>query len=178
MSPSLLFYLGTLYREAAPYRDEGFVGERWGSQGSGLLLTTGSKILLLHRSPDVEEPGTWGIPGGAVPVDSETHAPRHPLDSALLEAKEEMGSVPPHRIVDQYVYSEASGFRYTTFIGKVAANIDHVWAPQFNWENTQHGWFTPEELETLDLHFGVKAILKHKAAVLFSLVSRQACFQP
>jgi 8-oxo-dGTP pyrophosphatase MutT (NUDIX family) len=167
MTPPRLRYLGAVYRLALPHADEGIVGERWGSQGSGLLLTTGSKILLLHRSPHVKEPGTWGIPGGAVPIDTETGQPKDVLQSALHEAEEEMSSVPPHRIIDQYVYRESSGFRYTTFIGAVAPDIDKRWAPQFNWEHDQHGWFIESDLRDLNLHFGVVEVLKHKRGILF-----------
>jgi len=48
------------------YQDVGFTPTgRWGNQGSGMLFTTGEKILLLERSGSVEEPHTWGLPGGA-----------------------------------------------------------------------------------------------------------------
>jgi ADP-ribose pyrophosphatase YjhB (NUDIX family) len=154
---------------ATPLYDEGFVGHRWGSQGAGLLLTTGSRVLLLLRSASVEEPGTWGIAGGAVRVDSGTGEPQDVQQAAFHEADEEMGTVPPHHIIGQYLYQEGS-FRYTTFIGQVDPGVADTWTPRLNWENDDHGWFTPDELETLDLHFGVVALLADKFDLIFSEV--------
>jgi len=54
---------------AAILEDEGWVGNHWGRAGAGVLFTTGTQILLLKRSSWVDQPGTWGIPGGAIPVD-------------------------------------------------------------------------------------------------------------
>lgn len=167
LHPTLLLYRGAVYRQAVPYGDEGFVGQRWGRQGSGLILTTGSSILLLHRSDQVEEPGTWGLPGGAVPVDTETGQPDDLLLSALREAEEELGSIPPHQIVDQYVYHEPSGFSYTTFIGLVSSVVLNTWRPRLNWENNAYGWFGLLELDHLDLHFGLVDLLQHKIRALF-----------
>lgn len=153
-----------LKRRAIPdeedeYQDVGFTDQgRWGNAGSGCLFTTGERILLLKRSWDVEEPGTWGLPGGAIPEDCQGDCP-DALQSALQETQEELGSVPAHKVVDQYVYQEP-GFQYTTFICQVdepAAETNF----QLNWENTNYGWFSRRELASLDLHFGVEGLLEH-----------------
>lgn len=150
-----------LFRFAASlYQDVGFIETgRWGNQGSGLLFTTGEKILLLHRSPYVEEPGTWGIPGGAVPQTSSGKF-KDPLVSARTETREELGTLPQHQVVDQYVYEE-DRFRYVTFVAKVSEQTARRFRPTFNWENDDFGWFTRDELADLDLHFGVVELLRH-----------------
>ncbi len=147
-------------RLAERYQDVGFTETgRWGNQGSGILFTTGERILLLQRSQSVEEPGTWGIPGGAVPQTSRGTF-RDPYISAKQETREELGTLPIHQVVDQYVYQE-DRFRYTTYVAKVSAMTAHRFRPTFNWENDDAGWFTRDELHDLDLHFGVVELLRH-----------------
>lgn len=142
------------------YEDVGFTETgRWGNAGSGILFTTGDRILLLHRSPYVEEPGTWGIPGGAVPQTSDGSF----LDaykSAQRETREETGSLPSHDCVDEYVYEE-EGFRYTTYICEVSEEDADRFHPVFNWENDDYAWVSLDELGDYDLHFGVLELLNH-----------------
>ncbi len=146
------------YATTDQYQDVGFTETgRWGNQGSGCLFSTGERILLLRRSWDVEEPGTWGLPGGAIP--EATAGQQDALQSALQETTEELGSVPPHQVIDQYVYQEP-GFQYTTFVCLVddsAAETNF----RLNWENDDHSWFSRRELNGLDLHFGVRHLLEH-----------------
>ena len=145
------------------YEDPGMVGERWGQAGAGMLFVTRSgRMLLLQRSPYVLEPDTWGIPGGAIPeeeyLDSSGQWQRRgmdPLQSALKETEEEVGGVPPHRVVAKYVYSEPSGFSYTTFV----AVVDEPFEPQLNWENHAWKWVDEHGAGKLPLHFGTKALL-------------------
>ena len=40
--------------------------EFYGKAGAGILFFCQNQVLLLERSPNVQEPGTWGIPGGAI----------------------------------------------------------------------------------------------------------------
>lgn len=142
------------------YEDVGFgdVG-RWGNAGSGILFTTGQRILLLQRSPHVEEPGTWGIPGGAVPQTRDGSFMDF-YESAKKETQEELGTVPSHRIIDEYVYEE-EGFIYTTYIAKVSDETADALRPMFNWENTSHVWVGLDELGDYNLHFGVLELLNH-----------------
>jgi hypothetical protein len=80
--------------------------------------------------------------------------------SAKKEVMEEVGSVPPHTLVDHYVYEEGR-FRYTTFIAKVSIATAEAMRFTLNWENDDTGWFTEDELADLDLHFGVVEVLAH-----------------
>lgn len=119
------------------------------------MFTTGERILLLKRSPHVDQPGTWGIPGGALPVEGDERMPA--LQGALKEVREEVGSLPPHRVVGKFVFRDGS-FTFTTFIAKV----DDEFTPRLNWENSDSQWVAEDELSALRLHFGVKALLASK----------------
>lgn len=149
---------GTLGRMPGRYRDVGHVGGRWGHAGSGMLFTTGQRILLLLRADWVLEPGTWGIPGGAIPIDG-LGRPMDPLASALREAREEIGRLPPYRIVGEFVFEEGHGgrgFHYTTYIAKVECQF----APVLNEEHDDFMWWSPELDPPLELHPGVEALLR------------------
>jgi 8-oxo-dGTP pyrophosphatase MutT (NUDIX family) len=135
--------------------DEGHVGGYWGSSGSGMLFTTGPKILLLERAPWVMEGGTWGIPGGAIPRDIEGR-PQNALASAKREVLEEVGRVPGYTIINRYVFQDGD-FTFTTFV----ALIDHEFQPTLNDESTNYVWWDPERGPRLPLHFGVRALLKY-----------------
>lgn len=153
----MIEYKGYKYYLAESYQDVGFSETgRWGNAGSGCLFTTGEHILLLKRSPYVEEPGTWGLPGGAVP-ETASGGLKDTLASALKETREELGVVPSHYVVDHYVYREP-GFSYTTFICRASQETNNFY---LNWENTDWGWFGDTELDSLNLHFGVVEVLTH-----------------
>lgn len=143
------------------FEDVGFndTGDRWGNAGSGILFTTGTRILLLLRSDSVEEPGTWGIPGGAIPQKRSGEF-EDAYISAKREVREELGSVPVHRVVDQYVYQE-NNFQYTTFIAEVDPSVEETLHPRFNWENDDYAWISLDELGAYDLHFGTLEVLNH-----------------
>ena len=125
----------------------------WGQQAAGLLLRDGGRTLLVRRSPHVREGGSWGVPGGA--LDSFEDAYR----GALREAKEELGSVPPHEVVDVLDF-EDRGFRHRTFVCEVDEGTSESWHPRLNWENTEARWVTPSELAALNLHPGLAKVLR------------------
>jgi 8-oxo-dGTP pyrophosphatase MutT (NUDIX family) len=151
--------------------DEGHVGGHWGSQGAGALLTTGRRILLMLRSDLVDyEPHTWGVPGGAVPVDSETGRPDDLVRSAARELREEAGlnvgsEALRDAITGQTVFRSGS-FRFTTFIARVSERSASK-PLRLNWESEDAGWFTPEELLDLELHPGVRFTLDEAWDTIF-----------
>jgi 8-oxo-dGTP pyrophosphatase MutT (NUDIX family) len=148
------------WRGGDDYEDIGFSESgRWGNAGSGILFTTGDRILLLKRSPEVEEPRTWGIPGGAVPQTRDGDF-MDAYESAKRETQEEIGTLPAHNCIDEYVYEE-EGFRYTTFICEVTEDEAEALRPVFNWENEDYAWVNLDELGDYDLHFGVLELLNH-----------------
>lgn len=143
--------------------DEGFVEDEsgrefWGSRGSGLLFVRnhpehGRQMLIVKRSPEVEEPNTWGTTGGAVP-----QGEGNLFASAVRETREEIGGIPPYDPVRKYIWRAPGGtFAYTTFILECT---DMDWLPSaFNWEATDARWVSPEDAASYDLHFGLQAIL-------------------
>lgn len=136
------------------FQDVGFVGDKWGHKGSGLLFTTGERILLFKRSRSVEEPGTWGIAGGAIPEDDGKFMDA--LVSANKEAAEEMGTLPPHRIIGKYLFKDGS-FTFETFIARVV----NEFTPNLNWESDDYVWTGFDGLKKYRLHPGVAKLLKH-----------------
>jgi len=146
-------------RVASRYVDEGMVGSDWGSSASGLLVTDGSRVLLLKRSPHVQDPGLWGIPGGAVPVDPVTRTRKDARRSAMDEAREEMGGVPAGTVVGKHVFSKSSGFTYTTFVWLTDPDaLDHF-VPRINWEHTDWRLFDIAGFNRTGIHPGVVWVL-------------------
>lgn len=133
------------------WRDEGWVRGRWGTRGAGILFVApGPMFLLLQRSADVTEPGTWGIPGGAIPVDAWTGVYMDPLAAALKETFEEVGLVPELDVLEEW--SDGSpAYPYTTYLARSEA-----FRPRLDWESSAWGWFTPAEVVRLRLHPGVQ----------------------
>jgi 8-oxo-dGTP pyrophosphatase MutT (NUDIX family) len=141
-------------RGSRAFGDQG----HWGRAGAGVLLTTGKKILILLRSDEVTELGTWNLAGGAVdPGES-------PLVAGLRELEEETSLfLDPDRanLVGQYVWqSPGSSFRYTTSVVRVPASWTHR-SVELNWENDESMWVDSEWLyENIDdLHPGFRAAL-------------------
>jgi len=151
--------IAKLNKVATDYRDEGFVGKYWGSAASGIMITDGERILLLKRSPYVENPGLWGISGGAIPRDSNGGG-RDPKESAIHEAEEEIGGIPSGRFVDNYVFKDGS-FTFTTFLLEVTADVMGSISPTLNWEHTDWKIVDLDEVSSLDVHPGVLLALAH-----------------
>lgn len=135
------------------FKDEGFVEGNWGSQGSGILFRCRNKILLLERAGWVEEPGTWGIPGGAVPV-SKDGTPMDVKQSAIKETTEEIGPMPKVRWGGEVVFRKGK-FQYTTFV----ADVSEEFKPTLNDEHTDFIWASPARLPE-PTHPGVLWALK------------------
>lgn len=130
----------------------------WGRQGAGLLLFSGDKVLLTLRSSEVNEPGTWGVPGGAV------HEGESPYDGALREAEEELGPIPPHVVFGEVVFQDGE-FRYTTILARMKKKDAKTWRPTLNWENDDAKWFPVDRLPD-DLHFGVEFVRGRRPELL------------
>ena len=151
------------HRRYNPYVDEGRVDD-WGNAASGILYTYDDKILLLERSHETLDGNTWAIPGGAIPIDSVTGEPMDTLESALREAREELGGLPPggdQFPIEVFVHQDPnSNFTYTTFTIELPQYAYTDWTPTLNWEHTAWGWYTASEaLLYLDLHPGVADLL-------------------
>lgn len=139
-------------KTASDFEDEGFVGDYWGSHGSGIMFLHQNKVLLLKRASWVEQPGTWGIPGGAIPVD-ESGKPMEALKSAMKEAEEEIGDLHTFKQFDKVVYRDGD-FTYTTFLAESATEF----TPTLNDESVDYVWADLNDLPK-PLHFGVQYVL-------------------
>lgn len=148
----------------------------WGRAGAGVLLACDGEVLLVLRSQHVQEPGTWGIPGGSCDgeamfgrgkgraVDLETAR-----DCALAELEEELGPLPQDLDLDEQdvITYQDRGFTYTTFVMAMwperRRRLDAGIA--LNWENDVFRWFTvPEALALPNLHFGTRYVLEKISA--------------
>jgi len=122
----------------------------WGNRGAGILLVaqdTG-KLLLVLRSGYVNEPGTWGVPGGKIDDEDES-----PSVAANREAEEELGYSGPIDLVPAHVFKSGK-FRFYNFIGVVP----NEFKPTLDWENDDVGWFSINDLPS-PLHFGIQSLL-------------------
>jgi 8-oxo-dGTP pyrophosphatase MutT (NUDIX family) len=151
--------------------DVGMVNGYWGSQGAGVLLTTGRQIFLLQRSDEVLDPGVWGVPGGAVRVDDETGEPEDLLGAAMNELLEEAGLdiQGVGEVIGSTVFAAPRGsFRYTTFIVRVPEQWARSSRPKLNWESDAWAWVGQAGLERYPLHPGVVFTLGQAKSVVFS----------
>lgn len=134
----------------------------WGKQGAGAVIVardTG-RILLPHRSMDVQEPGTWGTWGGAIDGNED------PAVAAHREVKEECGYNGPVDMHHVWTFKHPSGFQYHNHI----AYVDHEFVPNLNWETQAHAWVKPGEWPQ-PMHPGLASLVerpefkKHFSAV-------------
>lgn len=128
----------------------------WGKQGAGcMVVCPKTHRWLLNLRGEVEQPGTWGVWGGAVD-DGEAL-----LDAAVREFREESMCGVPIRIPSEepiYVFRKDK-FSYSTFI----VEVDREFAVRPSKETADAQWFPLDALPD-NLHFGVVAILADRYA--------------
>jgi 8-oxo-dGTP pyrophosphatase MutT (NUDIX family) len=144
--------------------EAGETGRFWGEQGAGILpiaQDTG-RLLLALRSANVNEPRTWGIPGGAIDPGED------PKTAAKRELVEELSYTGPiGRIVPAYVFKEKE-FKYHNFIAVVPSEFQ---VGYLDWETDEARWFTYEEAQNLNLHFGVRTLFQKSSKLIKSFIS-------
>ncbi|KKN67667.1 hypothetical protein LCGC14_0459260 [marine sediment metagenome] len=107
--------------------------------GAGILFLCkdDNTILFVRRSSEVDEPGTWGIPGGALEAGEE------PSEAAWRETIEELGSRPHRvRLIDTIVKKDKYG-EYHIFVVNISADEKTIWTPKItlNHESSEYKWF-------------------------------------
>ena len=125
---------------------------RWGRYGAAGVLfvhreADGPRVLLQKRSQWAHEGGTWSVSGGALD-EGET-----PEEGALREAGEEVGEIPAHRLLGEYVFAPADDWAYTT----VVVEVDERFGFSANFETDAVGWFRLDEVDDLPVHAGFAA---------------------
>lgn len=126
----------------------------WGAQGAGVLPIASStgRILIAHRSPHVEQPGTYGVWGGAIDPGE------NPKQAAKRELAEEAGYRGRIKMVDSHVYTSPGGdFKYYNYLGIVEEEFE----PRMDWETQGYRWVTWNELNQMrsKLHFGLEELI-------------------
>jgi len=124
----------------------------WGNAGAGILLQAADtgRVMLVLRSGYVNEPFTWGLPGGRV---DEGEAP---LPAALRELSEETGYDGPFLDIDLLHVYQDGAFRFFNYRAVVPEEIE----PALDWESIDYGWFERDELPS-PLHFGLQHLVDH-----------------
>ncbi len=135
---------------------------RWGVFGAaGVVFVVreadGPKVMMQKRSAMAHEGGTWSCAGGALDQGE------MPLEGALREASEEVGTVPASpRLLGQYLFKPADDWAYTT----VVVEVDERFGSSINFETDAVGWFTPDEVDALPQHAGFAAAWPHLRAII------------
>jgi 8-oxo-dGTP pyrophosphatase MutT (NUDIX family) len=137
---------------------------RWGRAGAGALVvacTTG-RVLLVLRSQDVTEPGTWGLPGGKIEPSEK------PMPAAIRELREETRFRGELLFFPSFVFRE-EGFVFYNFF----ALAKDEFKPKLDWENDDAQWFELDQLPE-PLHFGVERLLDEAGHEIPGLIEQCA----
>ncbi len=139
--------------DAAHYaaREEtGFFGAQ--AAGCVMMAKTTGRIMLVLRSAQVDQPGTWGNLGGA------HHSDERPIAAAKREAHEETGYAGAVQMIPLLVFQKGS-FRYSNFL----AIVEDEFEPQLGWEADKAVWTTMDALPK-PLHFGMESLFNDAAS--------------
>ena len=153
-----------------------FATTYYGKGGAGLLLVCreDDTVLLLKRSKSVEQPYTWGIPGGAISRGEGWHKKENIKkdnkfsdedfsSTAFREASEELfsdSSIALDKnkmsLIGQTEFKDG-GFTYRTFVYDISLEEKKRISARLslNWENDRAKWYSLSDLP-IKLHFGVE----------------------
>lgn len=123
-------------------------------KGAGIFFvcTEDNTALLIRRSPEVSEPGTWGISGGNL-KEGESFA-----RGAIRETYEELGSIPRGRIVEVRKNTGES-WKFAIFVADISWKQKKVWSAKIrlNHESDQFKWFRLNDFPP-NLHSAISVI--------------------
>lgn len=147
--------------------------DHWGKAGSGILYhcPDDQTVMLLERSSDVEDPGLWGIPGGAIKGtdgyydenedEGEDFDEETLRSSAHTETEEEIGHLPEGGRNAGSVTIPFGNFKFTTFLVEVDSEqkMAIMASARLNWESTDIEWFPISRLPR-NVHPGVNEAVR------------------
>jgi 8-oxo-dGTP diphosphatase len=121
---------------------------RWGRYGAAGVLVRhvgddGTWYFLARRSLHCHRGGTWAIPGGALDLGEE------PIEGALREFGEEIGSQLDHFELGETHQDDHGGWSYWTVIIDVPQRFDPP--TTLGWETAEARWVPDHELGQLEL---------------------------
>jgi len=123
--------------------------------GAGILFSCSydNTVLLLLRSNKVSEPGTWGLPGGAV-EQGETFK-----QAAKREAIEEIVVLPSAGTIINTISNDRGGWKYVIYVIDIYYSEKISWSKYItlNEENTKFEWFKMDNIPN-NLHSPIKII--------------------
>ena len=117
-----------------------------------ILVNPAGSVLLQLRDdiPSIPFPGMWALPGGML------EPGELPLDCILREVDEELGARLAAGTVTHVVSKTRSYGLEHTFTAPFAATVDEIDLT----EGQRVEWFTPEQIESLDLAYEDDQVLE------------------
>ncbi len=120
-------------------------------------------VLLLERSNESNNGGTWSMPGG----NFDHTLDKTLYDTAVREALEELGSVPDITAVLGSIvvdWGKDDQNQFTVYFVETTAN-DGAWSAELNEEHTGSAWFALSDLgdEDVELHPVVEQLTSFSA---------------
>ena len=119
-----------------------------------LFVDVNCRVLLVLRSQRVDDPNTWGIPGGYADATESFQ------EAAVREIREELGTFPYNgHIIDHHDYVD-DPFVCRTFVWKFEGKPD--WCPRVDGDEClAMKWFETSGVLSIPLYWHTKAVLEH-----------------
>ena len=123
-------------------------------RGAGIffICTEDNTALLIRRSQEVSEPGSWGISGGNLEKGEKF------TQGAIRETLEELGSIPRGRIVE-VLQNAGAGWKFLIFVADIPWKQKKIWTAKIRLNNESDAikWFRLNNLPP-NLHSAVSII--------------------
>jgi 8-oxo-dGTP pyrophosphatase MutT (NUDIX family) len=126
-------------------------------RAAGVLIVCrqrGEVFLCFRTKP----PFAWSMVGGMV-----ERAESFP-EAAIREATEELGGLPPGRVIDHVSYGDGGGNHFLTLVYDVTPATRLTWNPRLDWEHNACGWFPFSTLPE-PLHPGAHYTLQNSVSL-------------
>lgn len=123
----------------------------WGSLGgAGFLFRHvteegSAEYLLAKRSSTVDEPGKWGVPGGAI------RQGESPESAARRETQEEIGVLPKYVLTGEEEQACGGGWAFQL----LHAEVTEAFRALCGQQTDSTGWFEAAQMSSLPLHPGI-----------------------